>query len=430
MSAHGKTAGRRTKERILIVDDSMTSAFALRKAIEDRLHFETIVAATYRQTKSLIEEKQMQFSLAIIDLVLPDDSKGKVVDYICSKGIPVMVFTGSYKEKVRELMLSKNVIDYFVKENPDIINTIVDGVHRIARNRHTKVLVVEDSATSRLFIREVLERYLFRVFDAADGGSALKILKKHPDIRVIITDYHMPKIDGFQLTAIVRKTHERNKLAIIGLSADEKEALSIRFLKNGANDFLKKPFLPEELYCRVVQNVELIEQFQELREASNTDFLTGLRNRRFFYLVAEEFHKNALRGHLSYAMAIIDIDDFKRINDTCGHDAGDVVLKKTAALLRKNTRKSDILCRFGGEEFCVLMTNVEKGLLPDILEKIRTLIENTTITARNRRVRLTVSIGATVKLESSLDLMILAADRMLYEAKHQGKNRVVIDFGV
>ncbi len=180
----------------------------------------------------------------------------------------------------------------------------------------------------------------------------------------------------------------------------------------------------EELAIVAVDDVtELEEERRKVQEMANRDYLTGLYNRRYFSEVGESFFQNAKRGSLRLAVAMIDIDHFKRINDTYGHAAGDAVLKGLARILERNLRKADVLSRFGGEEFCVLLNCKDGEDAYAVLDKIRLLVEREEFDANGRRVSATISAGITNRLGESLEKMINQADEMLYKAKNAGRNR-------
>ena len=127
---------------------------------------------------------------------------------------------------------------------------------RLERNRSEKILVAADSNATRHFIRNVLRSHLYQIHEAADGEEALRILQEQPDFDLLITDHSMPGLSGFELTKVLRQKLKRHDLSILGLSADSKGSLSAQFIKHGADDFLRKPFCPEELTCRVMSTLE------------------------------------------------------------------------------------------------------------------------------------------------------------------------------
>lgn len=168
---------------------------------------------------------------------------------------------------------------------------------------------------------------------------------------------------------------------------------------------------------------ELEEQRRKIEGFANHDFLTGLSNRRGFFEQSETIFQNARRGNLSVSVAMFDIDDFKRVNDSYGHAAGDFVIKSVADVLSQNLRKADVLARFGGEEFCLLLHCKDNDDVYTVVDKLRLLVEQQSVTFEGRRIPVTISAGMTSKLEDTLDDMIRVADETLYKAKRNGKNR-------
>jgi len=415
-----------SEHRILVVEDNKAVAKLLSSRITSELDFITKVAHSYEDAQMILNENDM-FFIAILDLNLPDAPDGEIVDLVLSKEIPSIVLTGTLDDDLRKRILSKNVVDYIVKEGMHAIDYVIHLIKRLRNNRNIKALVVDDTATFRHLITRLLELHKFNVITANDGIDALEKIKQNADIKLILTDYEMPNMNGFELVSELRKDFSKDMMAIIGLSANTSETLSAQFLKKGANDFLSKPFLNEEFYCRVTQNVEIIELIHEIREASIRDYLTGLYNRRYLYEIGNNLHSNALRDNLAIAVGMVDIDFFKKINDTYGHDVGDLALKHVAGLLTEHVRKTDVVSRCGGEEFCVILTNVDRQRALLVFGKIRKVIEKSEIHADGKTIKLTISLGVCTSIKKTLESMIKAADEMLYEAKESGRNRVVID---
>lgn len=416
------------KGRVLIVEDEHVTAKVMQREIEKKLGLPVARADSFQATMDLLElDGKESFSLALVDLNLPDAPHGEVLDHLLGRGMPCIVFTGEFSDELREQMIAKRVIDYVVKENASSVHFVSRLVKRIHLNQSIKVLVVDDSKTVRNYLRSLLRRHLFQVLEAASGSEALEILDQHEDIYLVVTDYHMPGMDGFELTKRIREKYDMNKLAIIGLSAHGNNLLSARFLKNGANDFISKPFLEEEFYCRVTQNIVLIETIHALEEASVRDSLTGLHNRRFFNEASRQAFASMNRGHVEIVVGMVDLDRFKGINDTHGHEAGDAVLQGVAQVLGRCVRESDILARMGGEEFCVLLLNATQEGSAAFFERMRAAIEAAVIPFDGKELKVTASIGVCTTPKGSIAALISAADEMLYQAKSQGRNRVVCD---
>ncbi|MBF0191574.1 MAG: response regulator [Magnetococcales bacterium] len=247
-------------EKILLVESSKSFSALLRQRIESELHFQVLWAPTMAAAKEIVRREGNEFFLGILGLYLADAPNGEIVDYILSLNIPSVVFTGEIKDDVRETVVSKRVLDYFIKDNASSIDAVLYFIDRLRKNATVKAMVVDDSKSSRFHIRQFLKRCNFEVLEAADGPSALEQLQTHADVRLIIVDYEMPGMNGFQLIKRIRPRFSRDRTAIIGLSSHGTGDLAAQFLKAGANDFLAKPFRDEELLCRVSQNIEIIEK--------------------------------------------------------------------------------------------------------------------------------------------------------------------------
>ncbi len=412
--------------RILIVEDSKMFVSLLKTRVTKEFGLSCDTCASYQETVDLFaQENQHRYLLAILDLTLPGSPDGEIVDLVKSYGIPVVVVSGRMDSLIRDKILEKHVLDYIMK-GPHTLDLLSSTISRFLRNRDIEILIVEDSQLVRDSTKAILENQKFRVITADDGLNALKLLRKHPDIRLIITDYNMPKMDGFQLTAEIRKHFPMDRIAIIGMSAHGNPLLSAQFLKRGANDFINKPYFEEELVWRVHQNVEMIIQLELLRDAAIKDPLTGLYNRRYFFQVGDPLFANAKRGNLSLSVAMIDIDHFKQINDSFGHAYGDFVLQKVAQCLLKSFRSSDIVARLGGEEFVVITSNMDQEKLLSHFEQLRQKISQLGLIEKQQKVELTVSIGIIRTIQDSLDKTVSCADELLYQAKDAGRNRIVI----
>lgn len=410
---------------ILVVDDSKFFLSVLTSKLR-AAGFDVIGAASIAETREILASRRDEIFMALLDLFLPDGPEGEVVDLAIAHGVPSVVFTGNYSEDTRDRVLSKRVIDYVVKDDPSSLDYLAALVHRLDHNRSIRAMVVDDASTSRKYMADLLSLYQFQVVEASNGEQALKVLSD-PDqtaIRLVITDYHMPVMDGFQLIKAIRKTWRRDQVAVIGVSSSGSSTLSAKFIKSGANDFLNKPFLREEFFCRIAMNVDLLEQVDALKAAATTDFLTGVPNRRAFFERAQALVAAGARGKADLAVGLVDLDHFKAINDTHGHEAGDAALVAVAHLLQSECRKTDLVARFGGEEFCVLAF----GLSPDhrdaYFERLRTRISEMALEFAGKTLSLSASIGVSGQAALGLDGMIAEADRQLYRAKQEGRNRV------
>ena len=256
--------------KLLVVEDSRLFGSVVKRRIQGNTPFEVTWTQTYAEALQAIETSEEEYLLAILDLNLPDSPDGEVLDGVRERGIPIIVSTASFDEEMRTRIWAKGIVDYVLKESSHGVDYMVRLVNRIWRNQTVEILVVDDLKTARLYVERLLKLHCYQVHEAADGEEALAILDANPNISLMITDYNMPVMDGFQLVDKVRRQKTREDLAIIGMSGEEGSALTARFLKTGANDFLQKPFSSEEFYCRVALNVEMIEYSRELRPAVKT----------------------------------------------------------------------------------------------------------------------------------------------------------------
>ncbi|HRH79059.1 MAG TPA: response regulator, partial [Cellvibrionaceae bacterium] len=244
---------------ILVVEDSPMVMKIIKHVMGQNPHYQAVFAERFAQAQDCITQIGSDLFAAVVDLNLPDAPDGEIVDYCLSRKIPTVVLTGSFDATRREKLLAKGVVDYVTKEGRFSYVYVSNLLVRLIKNAQVKVLVVDDSSTSRKFITQLLHLQHYQVLEAIDGVDAIKAVIEHPDIRLLITDYNMPRMDGFELVQNLRVKYEKTDLIIIGLSSENDGALSAKFIKNGANDFLRKPFNHEEFFCRVNHNIELLE---------------------------------------------------------------------------------------------------------------------------------------------------------------------------
>ena len=299
------------------------------------------------------------------------------------------------------------------------------------------ILVVEDSLTSVAVIsRDLRERY--SLLHARDGDDAWEVLQTDTRIELVITDVQMPRVSGQQLLKLIRQSEDariRSLPVIVMTTADDNADKHLAFL-NGANDFLNKPVDPLELQARVNVHHRLARTIHELEvskvalaEQATTDSLTRLKNRRMFYTQAEQNLAVCRRYAKDMSVLLLDIDHFKKVNDTYGHHAGDQVLVRIAQLLTMMVRGGDTVARFGGEEFAALLPETNRLGAAVMGQRIRAGIEKEEIIVEGRQIPVTVSIGiATLAAEevTSIDQLLNIADRRLYLAKNSGRNRICV----
>jgi len=407
--------------KILLIEDSMMISRALSASIRKELNVEVDSAYTLADAKAKLAESHEYFA-ALVDLTLPDAPDGEALDEVLQWHIPAIVMTASFSEEKRDELLERGLVDYIIKDSKTSFTYVVSLLRRLYLNQFISILVVEDSFTGMQFVSRQLKRCLLNVYEAADGLEALSIINQHPEIKLVLADYHMPKMNGMELVKALREKKDKEELAIIGISAMNEKSLSARFIKYGANDFLTKPFAPEELQCRINHNLETLELLAKLRETTYRDYLTQLFNRRYLFEKAEKQFRAAKSAGYPITMGVMDIDHFKRINDAHGHHAGDTVLRTISALFSEHFPDC-ITFRLGGEEFGLIMLNIPFEVALTRIEQFQQDLKDTPMDL-GHPVYITASFGVTDELTDQLDEMLQAADRLLYQAKQQGRDRI------
>lgn len=414
-------------KKILIVEDSEMVMKIMRHLVHaSSLPYEAVYATTLAQATALYEQYPQNFFAALVDLNLPDAPDGEVVDFVLSKKIPTIVLTGSYDEKRREQLFNKGIVDYVTKEGRYAYSKAIGMISRLEKNQHIKVLVVDDSDMSRKHMANLFRRHLFNVVEAVDGVDAIKVLLENPDIKLLITDYNMPKMDGFELVRNLRYKYDKTDLIMIGISGESSEALSAKFIKHGANDFLRKPFHPEEFYCRIIHNIESLELMEQITYNAQRDHLTGLFHRSYFFSAARELYKSAEEKAAPLSMAIINIDHFSDINEKHGNSWGDVALKYIASSLQTMLGRF-LFARADSDDFYVLMPGLDHEKAAALLSRVKQLLAAEAYVINSETTHFYFSAGITSQMCQSLDQQIAKANIYLRHAKEAGGNMIVDD---
>lgn len=299
------------------------------------------------------------------------------------------------------------------------------------------VLIIDDSEAVREKIIKTLEsRDLFsRFYQAEDGLDGFKKLLASP-VDIVLCDLEMPRMDGFKFLGMMKGRPEVSDTPVIILTGNDDRELKIKGLEQGACDFITKPFDPEELVARMRVHLKIKHLQDDLKrsnelllELSNTDHLTGLFNRRFLMESLDKEVQRARRKDGQVALLLLDIDHFKRVNDTHGHLQGDVVLQKVAIHIQKELRSYDVAARYGGEEFVAVLPDTSLKEAYNVADRIRLSVQGMRFAGSLSAEQVTVSLGIAIfpsPFFDDIDGLLRAADEALYKAKEGGRNRVVI----
>ncbi len=297
-----------------------------------------------------------------------------------------------------------------------------------------RVLVAEDDPMLRRILKSWLESWGYQVAIAEDGAKAWKMLQAEPAPQLLILDWMMPSVDGLELCRMVREQEKSPYQYILLVTAKDDKQDLVRGLEAGADDYLSKPFDRNELRARLRTGRRILtlqdEQAQtreELQYQATHDGLTGIWNRRAILEMMSREFEIAARSNSSIGVIMLDVDHFKRVNDTRGHLAGDAVLKEIARRIRQAVRSYDLAGRYGGEEFLVVLPDCDAGRIERCAERIRLAIADEPILAEASFLTVTVSAGTTVlnPVPGTESDALAVADTALYRAKNAGRNRVV-----
>ena len=308
------------------------------------------------------------------------------------------------------------------------------------------VLIVDDDRATLMLVEHLLKALGHKVHTAQDGRSALaQAMSIRPQI--IISDWIMPGLDGVSFCKALRQTEEGQQIYFIILSALEQDDQLVEAFESGVDDYLTKPFTARVLAARLRAGQRVIKLQEDarrdsenlrrfaaelavanrrLQQAALTDPLTGLPNRRYAMERLEQEWASTSRTQRALTCMVVDVDGFKQINDSYGHDSGDVVLRQVAAVLRKEARAEDVICRLGGEEFLVICPDTPLGAALHLAERLRLGVSRARSANGAITHTATVSIGVSQREASMthMDELIKAADNALYDAKRAGRNRV------
>lgn len=292
----------------------------------------------------------------------------------------------------------------------------------------SRVLVVDDDKLIRTLVSEFLTREGYEVITAENCLRALELLEDPKyEFKFMVTDWELPDGNGIDLIRHARHVVQTHYMYIVMVTSHgDRENLTLA-LNSGADDFLTKPIDRGELIARIRAGQRILNLETRLTQLANSDVLTGLPTRRVFEeLVAKEWSRTQ-RYRLPMSCVIFDIDFFKRINDIHGHAAGDQVLREIAHIFATSVRKSDIICRYGGEEFCAILPETSSAQAYVWADNIRKRIASTEIILDTAVVNVTISLGLAEPLSEMEDLndLIDVADHCLLEAKSKGRNQIV-----
>jgi two-component system cell cycle response regulator len=298
-----------------------------------------------------------------------------------------------------------------------------------------KILIAEDNLISLKMLEKTLVDWRYSVYKAPDGEKAWQLLHKHK-VRIVILDWMMPGLNGIELCKKIRKSRNDRYTYIILLTSKDDSTDVIEGLMAGADDYITKPFNPQELKARLQTGrriirleAQLLITQRRLHEMATKDGLTRILNREAILQTLDDEHSRSHREKSTYSAIMVDIDNFKLINDTHGHQIGDKVIFEVACRLKKNLRRYDKIGRYGGDEILIVLPSCSSEELEWIARRLCNAVNTETVETTKGPVCVTISLGgissADIEQPSSQQILI-ESDAALYKAKRMGRSRFAV----
>jgi diguanylate cyclase (GGDEF)-like protein len=289
-----------------------------------------------------------------------------------------------------------------------------------------RVVVAEDNPITLRLLTAWLEAAGHRVVPATNGREAAEVLDAS-SADVLVTDWNMPELSGLDLCRLVRQRNARDYVYVLMATSREDRKDIVQAIDAGADDYVSKPLKEDELVTRVGQAKAALQRFRQHVERAEQDALTGTMNRRRLHEHCVREISKAAREQTHLSCALLDLDLFKHINDTYGHATGDAALQAVANTIREQTRDQDCLCRYGGDEFCLLIPGMDEAGAFGLAERIRQSIAELRIQAGTHEVELRTTVGVAQWREDVMTprQLIDLADEALLVAKRSGRDCVV-----
>ena len=451
--------------RILVVDDIPTNV----RLLEARLsaeYFDVLTATCGQEALDILGRERID--IVLLDVMMPGLDGFEVCRRIKADArthhIPVIMVTALDEPADRIQGLESGADDFLTKPVDDVslitrvknltrikvmhdemlMRAVTDREMGITENEalehalnvsRGQVLIVDDQKRSLRRLVDTLGE-VHHVVPEPNPHEALERIKRER-FDLLLISLGLEEIDGLRLCARIRSFDHMRYVPIVILVDSSEDVRLLRGLEMGVNDYILRPVERHELVARVQTQIKRKRHSDYFRrrldqsvEAAITDGLTGLYNRRYMESHMQTLFEEAKRKEMALSVLLVDIDHFKSINDTFGHDAGDVVLREFAGRLRQNTRGCDLACRLGGEEFLLIMPDASLKRAYQVGERFRACIASEPFTGTNgEKVRITASVGIST-LESDADtpeMILKRADLALYAAKRRGRNRVSAD---
>lgn len=293
-----------------------------------------------------------------------------------------------------------------------------------------KVIIADDDTGTRHLLEHTLTKWDYEVISTKNGLEALDALLNEKESCLAILDWVMPEMDGVEVTRILRNRQSaRGYIYIVILTGKQRKEDVVQGLEAGADDFLIKPFDFQELRMRLRVGHRILGLQDQLKQMAYHDSLTEMLNRLAIMEILQKELSRAQRDQRPVSVIMCDLDYFKNVNDSYGHLCGDAVLKEAAKRLKSSVRIYDSIGRYGGEEFLIVLPQVDCLEASRLADRLRSSLSDTPILYEKNAITVTMSMGVADNLDdqrNSVDCILRSADEALYKAKAEGRNRVIL----
>jgi len=242
--------------KLIIIEDNTMLCNVFSQLLDKHTNFDYKIAKNYKQAKALLQKNRYEFAIA--DINISDVHNREIIPLLNKYNIAPIVFTDSFDEDFIEAFESAHIVDYFLKEGYENILSIIEKLKQLQANKNKTVLVVHSYSLYATYLKQNFVLHHFKVLTASNAQEALEKLQNHPEVELVVTDYNIPVMDGLEFVKAVRKTKPKKDLKIIVTTVESHSFIISRFLKEGANDYITKPFSRDEFYTRVYQNIESV----------------------------------------------------------------------------------------------------------------------------------------------------------------------------
>lgn len=416
--------------QVLLVEDTRFYSIAIKDRLETVFGVTVTHCPTLSALRDILANSRETFALAILDLCQADAPNGEALDLVLSEHIPAIVFSAISSDVRKAEILARDVNDYVAKSSVHSIDNLLAAVDRSLHVSQAQIMVIDDGEDCA--VADLLSQANYVPMVVTSETEAANLLDRFRHIEMVLLRADMAYAGKGDLVAMLQNRYGESTLRVVGYTSTASEGDIARFLGAGGDDFFHLPIGLDDLVGRLNHVMTIHKQIQMLQRMASRDYLTDMLNRRYFFDRGPKIVEVCLRQGMAVSMALMDIDHFKKLNDTYGHEVGDLVLKAVAKRLAAVIGdKRHMVARLGGEEFGILYCGLDIQEAFEFCDHIRSEIAKVRVVVDDEDLSVTVSMGlATISGAETFDNYLNAADQYLYLAKHSGRNQVFSDYQV